>query len=301
MSATDDRAEARGPVVGGPVVRVGVVTVAYRSDDVLPGFLKSLPSASASPLATVVVDNLPAEGSAAGHATTAGARYLPLPGNPGYGYAINAATAELPAEVEWILVSNPDVALGPGAIDLLVAAGDEDRRIAAVGPRVRNPDGSVYPSARAVPSLRTGVGHALFTNLWSSNPWTRAYHADLDAADVRRDAGWLSGSCVLVRRSAFDEIGGFDDGYFMYFEDVDLGYRLGKHGYRNVYEPAAEVTHGGGHSTSTESERMIHAHHESARRFIHRKYAGPALAPVRLVLSLGLRMRSAWYRRRAAL
>src|SRR5690606_10093760 len=106
-----------------------------------------------------------------------------------------------------------------------------------LGPRVLNEDGTTYPSARAVPSLRTGVGHALFTNLWTANPWSRRYRDDLAPADEARDAGWLSGSCVLVRRRAFDELGGFDEGYFMYFEDVDLGYRLGKAGYRNVYEP----------------------------------------------------------------
>ena len=54
---------------------------------------------------------------------------------------------------------------------------------------------------------------------------------------------------MLVRRRAFDEIGGFDEGYFMYFEDVDLGFRLGKRGFRNVYDPSAEVTHSGAHAT----------------------------------------------------
>ncbi len=79
--------------------------------------------------------------------------------------------------------------------------------------------------------------------------------------------------------AAFDELGGFDDGYFMYFEDVDLGYRLSKAGYRNVYEPSEVVNHSGAHSTSVESERMIEAHHESARRFLQRKYPGPLLWP----------------------
>jgi N-acetylglucosaminyl-diphospho-decaprenol L-rhamnosyltransferase len=69
-------------------------------------------------------------------------------------------------------------------------------------------------------------------------------------------------------------------------------------GYRNVYEPAAEIVHTGAHSTGQASERMIHAHHESARRFLSRKYPGPLLWPVRAALSLGLRLRSAWILRR---
>lgn len=282
-----------------PAPAVAVITVAYRSDDVLPRFLASLPAASSSELLAIVADNLPSEGRAAAHAAAAGARYLPIPENPGYGGAVNAAAAELPASVEWILVANPDTVLDPGSIDALVTAGAADPGIGSVGPQVRNEDGSNYPSARAVPSLRTGIGHALFTNLWASNPWTRRYRADQAPPDERRDAGWLSGSCVLVRRSAFDELGGFDDGYFMYFEDVDLGYRLGRHGYRNLYEPTATVLHTGAHSTAGESAAMLRAHHESARRFIRRKYSAWWLWPVRVVIGIGLRLRSALHERRA--
>src|SRR5690606_30033219 len=106
--------------------------------------------------------------------------------------------------------------LGPGAIDALVAGGAADDRIGAIGPLIRNDDGSTYPSARTVPSLRTGIGHALFGNLWTANPWSRRYLDEGAPAGQRRETGWLSGSCVLVRRSAFDELGGFDEGYFMY-------------------------------------------------------------------------------------
>jgi N-acetylglucosaminyl-diphospho-decaprenol L-rhamnosyltransferase len=91
----------------------------------------------------------------------------------------------------------------------------------------------------------------------------------------------------------FDEIGGFDEHYFMYFEDVDLGYRFGKAGYRNRYEPAAIVTHAGAHSTAAESALMVASHHESARRFLNKKYSGPVLWPLRVALGLGLRARSA--------
>ena len=216
---------------------VGIVTVAYRSNRVLGGFLASVPAAGPEPVAVVVVDNAPGTGDASALSAKAGATHLPLPSNPGYGGAVNAGERALPASVEWVLISNPDVVLAPGAIDTLLETGRSDPAIGAVGPAVLNPDGSVYPSARAVPSLRTGVGHALFANLWQRNPWTLAYRRESDPSDQVRDAGWLSGSCLLVRRSAFAQIGGFDDGYFMYFEDVDLGFRLGKAGYRNVYEP----------------------------------------------------------------
>lgn len=278
--------------------RVGVVTVSYGSEPVLSGFLASVVGASSEPAPIVVADNRPAEGEARCLAESAGAQYLPMPSNLGYGSAVNAAVAALPHEVEWVLVSNPDVILDPGALDRLREAGDEDAAIASVGPAVYNADGTLYPSARAVPSLRTGVGHAMFANLWPGNPWSRRYRNDAQGPIVRRDAGWLSGSCLLVRRSAFDALGGFDTGYFMYFEDVDLGYRFGRHGYRNLYEPAARVTHTGAHSTTSDSATMIAVHHTSARRFLARKYSGPLLWPVRVALTAGLTVRSAIIGRR---
>jgi N-acetylglucosaminyl-diphospho-decaprenol L-rhamnosyltransferase len=277
---------------------VAVATVSYGSGEVLEGFLESVPASSADPLMVVVADNGTNDVAVAQLTIASSAHYLPLDRNLGYGGAMNEAIRSLPADVEWVLVSNPDVVLTAGAIDALVAAGNSDARIGAVGPAIMT-DGEVYPSARAVPSLRTGIGHALFANIWLGNPWTRAYRRDSSRDPVRRDAGWLSGACVLVRKSAFDELGGFDDGYFMYFEDVDLGYRLGKAGYRNVYEPAAIVVHSGAHSTSDHSAQMIIVHHQSARRFLTRKYSGWHLWPVRVALIVGLDLRSAFLSRRA--
>ncbi len=280
------------------VPRIAVVTVSYGSEEVLEGFLASVPVASATPPTVAIADNLPDEGDVRSLAEAVGAKYLPMPANLGYGGAVNAAIDALPREIEWVLVSNPDVVLEPGVLDRLRDAGDEDPAIASVGPAVYNVDGTLYPSARAVPSLRTGVGHAMFANLWPGNPWSRRYRNDAEAPSGRRDAGWLSGSCLLVRRSAFDEVGGFDTGYFMYFEDVDLGYRFGRHGYRNLYEPSARVTHTGAHSTTSDSARMIAAHHTSARRFLARKYSGPLLWPLRVALTAGLTIRSALIGRR---
>jgi len=275
----------------------GVITVSYGSEEVLAGFLASVTDASARMTPIVVADNLPSSGGVKQLCTDAGAEYLPMTSNLGYGGAMNTAAAALPSDVEWILVSNPDVLLGPGCMDELVRIGNEDPTIGAVGPAIHNSDGTLYPSARAVPSLRTGIGHAMFVNLWTGNPWTRAYRRDSEAEPERRDAGWLSGACVLVRRSAFEQLGGFDPAYFMYFEDVDLGFRLGKSGYRNVYAPSANVTHSGAHATTSESENMIRTHHDSARLFLARKYSGVWLWPVRMALTLGLQLRSTLIRR----
>lgn len=277
---------------------VAVVSVSYGSEDELEAMLGSLPAAAAGPLLVVVADNLPGVGRTREVVAAAGGTYVPMPSNLGYGGAINEAVRGLPSEIEWVMITNPDVVFHPGAIDRMVETGATTDDIGAVGPVVRNDDGSVYPSAREVPGIRVGSGHALFSNLWPSNPWTRRYHA-ATGSDSERDAGWLSGSCVLVRRVAFDGIGGFDEGFFMYFEDVDLGYRLSRAGWRNHFTPSAEVTHTGGHSTAGESAAMIRAHHRSAERFIRKKYSRPLFWPVRVVLLIGLRLRSTLAERRA--
>jgi N-acetylglucosaminyl-diphospho-decaprenol L-rhamnosyltransferase len=284
--------------------RVAVVTVSYDSVNVLEAFLASVPAAlPGEPVSVHVADNKPQSplrDTVERMTAAGGARYSPMPGNLGYGHAMNTVVSTLPPEIDYVLVSNPDVVLHPGALATLLETAETAPDIGSVGPRILELDGSSYPSARAVPSIRNGIGHALFANVWPANPWSRSYRQEIGENPERRDAGWLSGACVLVRRSAFERLEGFDTGYFMYFEDVDLGYRLGLAGWRNVYEPMAVALHTGAHSTTSESAAMLDAHHRSAKRFLARKYAGWWLWPVRTALSLGLSARSALVRARAA-
>ena len=275
---------------------VGLVTVSYHSGDVLAEMLRSAMAATPPLAAGAIADNA-SEPAVRELAHGASYQYLALE-NRGYGAAVNAAVAALPASIEWILITNPDVVLEADTVEQLVRVGVSDTAIASVGPRIVDENGATYPSARAIPSLRVGVGHALFGTIWPRNPWSSTYkQASNDEVAAARDTGWLSGACLLVRRSAFSTIGGFDDAFFMYFEDVDLGYRLGKAGFRNVYAPGARIFHSGGHSTSRDSARMIDAHHSSARLFVGHKYPGTLLAPVRGVIGLGLRMRAAIIKR----
>ncbi|MCA1824448.1 MAG: glycosyltransferase family 2 protein, partial [Mycobacteriales bacterium] len=125
---------------------------------------------------------------------------------------------------------------------------------------------------------------------WPRNPFTRDYRGE--AGPPREEpVGWLSGSCLLLRRSAFAAVGGFDAAYFMYFEDLDLCRRLGRAGWRSIYVPSAVVRHVGGHATSRTPRAMLRAHHRSAYRYLAREYAGPRWLPVRAVLAVGLAAR----------
>jgi N-acetylglucosaminyl-diphospho-decaprenol L-rhamnosyltransferase len=278
---------------------LAVVTVTYSPGEVLDTFLDTLAKASASEVRVVLADNGSTDGvPERAAAEREGVELLRTGGNLGYGGAANKGIASLPAEVGWVLVVNPDIEFTPGSLDELLTAAKRWPKAGSIGPLIREPGGAVYPSARLVPSLGRGVGHALLGKVWPSNPWTRAYKQQ-DASIAERAAGWLSGSCVLVRREAFDAVGGFDSRYFMYFEDVDLGDRLGKAGWLNVYVPSAEVTHIGGHATARASARMLAEHHCSAYRYLADRHPGPWFAPLRLALRAGLAARSALQVRRA--
>lgn len=271
---------------------VGIVTVSYNSSDQVGSFLPSAVGSLSTPSHVIVADNDSADiRETQRFAKKCGARVVHLDRNAGYGTAANAGVAALPAACTAVLISNPDVSLTTDTVSRLRDALFSDPAIGIVGPRILNADGSTYPSARAIPSIRTGIGHALFSRVWPRNPWTRRYHSDAFRSEENTDAGWLSGACLMLRRSTFDELGGFDEHYFMYFEDVDLGFRAGRRGLRNVYVPGAVVTHVGGETTRANKRAMLAAHHDSANRFIATKYAGPAWAPVRLALRIGLNLR----------
>ncbi|GGM66396.1 glycosyl transferase [Longimycelium tulufanense] len=270
---------------------LAVVVVTYSPGDTLERFLDTIAKATSRKVRVVLADNGSVDGAPERAAERDHVELLRLGENLGYGTAANRAIVQLPREVGWVVVANPDIEWSPGALDVLLAAAERWPRGGSFGPLVREPDGSVYPSARLVPSLGKGVGHALLARLWPDNPWSRAYRQS-DTAVTERAAGWLSGSCLLVRRAAFDSVDGFDPGYFMYFEDVDLGDRLGRAGWLNVYVPEAAVTHIGGHATKRSSSRMLTEHHRSAYRYIADRHRGARWAPLRLVVRAGLAVRA---------
>ncbi|MFZ4843535.1 glycosyltransferase family 2 protein [Mycetocola saprophilus] len=269
--------------------RAAVVTVTYNSCAQVSEFLDSLAQTTLPGDHIIVVENRSPQAEATRQTAAAhGVNFVCLPSNAGYGSAMNRGVATLDSGVEYVLISNPDVRLNADTLPALVDWLDTHRDCGAVAPQILNEDGTVYPSARSIPSLRNGVGHALFARFWPDNPWSRHYRADADYGDTPRDAGWLSGACLLVRRSTFEKLGGFDEGFFMYFEDVDLGYRLGLDGWASTYLPTVSATHTGGTSTRTDSDRMLRIHHESAYRFMSKKYNAWYFAPLRLVLRVGL-------------
>jgi len=275
-----------------------VITVTYSPGPHLNRFLASLSHATDRPVTVVMADN----GSTDGAPEEALERYpnvrlLRTGGNLGYGTAVNRAVAEYLGDAgaasysDFFVVANPDVQWGPRSIDILLEAAARWPRAGALGPLVRDPDGSVYPSARHQPSLIRGGMHAVVGPMWKSNPWTAAYRQDRQEPS-EREVGWLSGSCLLLRRAAFGEGSGFDERYFMYMEDVDLGDRLAKAGWQNVYVPSAEVLHDKGHATGRDPARNLVAHHRSTYTFLADRYSRRWQAPLRWTIKAALAARA---------
>jgi N-acetylglucosaminyl-diphospho-decaprenol L-rhamnosyltransferase len=270
--------------------QLGVVVVTYFPGETLDRFLDSLEKATTRDVRVILADNGSTDGAPERGAQRPGVELLRTGGNLGYGTAANFGVKALPAEINWVVVANPDLEFRPGSLDALLAAGDRWPDGGAFGPLIRDLAGAVYPSARLLPSLGRGIGHGTLGRVWPGNPWTRAYRQS-DSEVAERTAGWLSGSCQLLRREAFDAVGGFDTRYFMYFEDVDLGDRLGKAGWRNVYVPDAEVVHEGGKATERSSAKMLAAHHHSAYQYLADRHQGPQWAPVLAAVKAGLELR----------
>lgn len=273
--------------MNGDTGAVSAVVVNYNAGDHLEGCVASLRDEGVLDL--VVVDNGSSDGSVTRLvAADPGVRVIRPGRNLGYGGGANAGARH--AIHGLLLVCNPDLAMHPGSLAALVATAEARTDAAVIGPRILTAEGEVYPSARAFPTIGEAAGHAFVGLVSEQNRWTRRYKRPLAApgspsleGEGTAAADWVSGACFLVRADAFASVGGFDEAYFMYVEDVDLCWRLRRAGWEVLYEPAAVVTHVQGVSTARHPYRMAVAHHRSMWRFAARSSSGATRAALPLV------------------
>lgn len=214
--------------------------------------------------------------------------------NLGFGSGVNRGLAALSGMVPpptWVVVANADLHVHPGALDALRTALETHPAWALVGPRILTTEGAIYPSVRHFPSVLDAAGHALFGLFNPENRFTRRYNPGVPDQGAVVEADWISGSCFLARRTALEELGGFDEAYFMYLEDTDLCWRAHQAGWGVGFTGAASVTHVQGVSTARHPYTMTLAHHRSALRFTVRTTSGwrRALLPLAVIV-LGVRM-----------
>ncbi len=215
--------------------------------------------------------------------------------NLGYGRGVNRGAAFAP-QSRYLLVSNPDLVVHDGAVEAMADHLDANPRVGVVGPRIVRTDGTVYPSLRVFPNFWLAGLHALLAPWWPGNPATRAYRSP--RADGTVD--WVSGAFFMIRRDVFEAVGGFDERYFMFAEDMALCWSVSELGYSVAATPDATVTHIEGLSRARASREMLIAHHRSALRFEWQTARGARRALVPLAtLVLALRLGAVLVRRPA--
>ena len=183
----------------------------------------------------------------------------------------------------YTMILNPDTEVAPDALALLVDALAADPALAAVGPRLRYPDGRVQPSRFRDPTPLTLLCES--TPLawhWPNNPVARRYHMADVAGDGAQDVEWLNGAALMFRTEALRAAGGFDEGFFLYSEEADLCRRLRDAGWRIRHEPEAEIVHHEGRS-SDQVVAARHVHFQRSRlRYCAKHNGRTAAALVRL-------------------
>jgi len=196
--------------------------------------------------------------------------------NVGFPRGNNIALAE--ARGDHLLLLNPDTVVLDDALTVMVAYLEKNPEVGAVGPQLLNPDGSVQSSRRRFPTLATGFFESTWLEGVAPGVLRRYYALDLPD-DRMADVDWLVGACIMVPRGVYEQIGGLDEAYFMYSEELDWCRRIKEAGWRVVYHPGARVVHHVGKS----SEQAVTARHINFQRAKLRyflKYHGRAAAGV---------------------
>jgi N-acetylglucosaminyl-diphospho-decaprenol L-rhamnosyltransferase len=229
---------------------VTIVVVSWNTRDLLERCLGSLaPEVEGGRAEVWVVDNASTDGSPELVRKRFGwAHLIASEENLGFGRAVNLAVRRSTAD--WIVVANADVALREGALDALLGAAQRDPRAGVVAPRLVLPDGTTQHSVFGFPTVPFMLLVATDAyRLWRGLADRMAMNGYWDNSRARR-VPWAVAAFLLVRRAAWEEVGGFDERQWMYAEDLDLGWRLREAGWATRFEPRAVVDHESAASTS---------------------------------------------------
>jgi GT2 family glycosyltransferase len=273
-------------MTSGPVV--AAILVNYNAGAELERALRSIADELAGQAwEGIVVDNASTDGSSAAvDAFAANVRLAANSSNVGFARGVNQGLAATSAP--YVLVMNPDCRLMAGAIGALRAALDAHPQCAIVGPRILNPDGTVQGSARGDPDMLTGL-FGRTTLLRRIVPFLHVAKRNvvvdeaIRSGEESRVVDWISGACMLARRDALEAVKGFDERFFLYWEDADLCRRLRARDYHVRYVPGATAIHRVGQSSRTARAFAIRAFHESAYLYYATHVAPKPRSPRRAV------------------
>jgi N-acetylglucosaminyl-diphospho-decaprenol L-rhamnosyltransferase len=273
---------------------ISVVIVSYESRALLARCLAALEADADRRASTevIVVDQASSDGTAAFvTGEHPGVRLVALGENVGFG-AGNNRGAEL-AQGRWLLLLNSDAFVRPGALDELLRFAEARPGIGAAGPRLLWPDGRLQRSCRRFPTVfRLATEYLYLRKLAPRSRILNGFYYGEFAHDEPRRVDWLTGACVLVRRELYERLGGFDEAFFLYSEEVDLLRRAAETGAETWYDPAAEVVHVWGGTAGRASALTLEEQARSHVRYLCKHASAATARRARRVLLLGLRLRA---------
>jgi N-acetylglucosaminyl-diphospho-decaprenol L-rhamnosyltransferase len=256
-----------------------IVVVSYNCRDLLRSCLASLDDSTEATLTVHVIDNASMDGTAemVGDAFP-DVRLTASTDNLGFAAATNIGIRE--GKAPYVLALNPDTRAYPGTIDRLLELMDERPDVGICGCRLELEDGSLdHAAKRSFPTPVSALGH--FTGIGRRREARGPLAAYRAPTVTGGPVDAVNGAFMLMRRQALDEVGLFDEGYWMYMEDLDLCYRFAQAGWVTWYEPTVTVVHTkAGTSGKLRAPRLNYAFHYGMLRFYRKHYApqrNPAL------------------------
>lgn len=256
-----------------PAPQVAVVVVSYNTRDVLVNCLASvIESTHSRDIEIVVVDNASTDGSLESvHQTYPQVITIANPANVGFGVACNQGIRSTTAP--FILLLNSDALINSQSFQVLHDALSKNAQCGAAGCRILNSAGTETTNTRNFLTPLNQAAEQSGLMRWINWKYLRRNHVlTLDRNDQDCSVDWIDGACLMVRRIALDEVGLFDEGFFMYSEDEDLCLRLRQRGWTICYSATATARHHGGASTSQNSFEMLRQFYLSQMLFVSKHY-----------------------------
>ena len=260
---------------------VAIVIVSYNCREPLLQCLSHLQASGAMPR-VIVIDNASSDGSAAmvrdGFPSV---QLIANAENRGFAAACNQgirATAD-----EFVLLLNPDTLMDLTSLKRLLEVMVSHSTVGACGPRILNPDGTLQPSCRRFPTLGIMICAEL--------GWRGRYYMSDWRHNSAREVDQLMGSCLLLRRAALEQVGLLDEGFFLYFEEVDLCWRLKRAGWRVLFVSEASLTHVGGQSSSADRQTNLLHRYRSLFEFYRKHFPRWHLPLLKFAAQLGALLR----------
>jgi N-acetylglucosaminyl-diphospho-decaprenol L-rhamnosyltransferase len=262
------------------VVDVAVAIVTYRSARLTIDSLRSIAaerSSSTLDIRAIVVDNASEDGRPIAEAIAENGWWpwvtlVTAPKNGGFAYGNNVALQHACAEgpPRYLHMLNPDTIVRKGAIGALFRFLESHPEVGIAGSGLENPDGSRWPYAFRFPSVLSELEEGL--RFWLTSRWLRRWAVLWPMTSMPQAVDWVSGASMMIRWSVIDRIGGFDENYFLYFEETDFCLRARKAGFSTWYVPESRVMHIAGQSTKVTApkdalERLPAYWFESRRRY----------------------------------